>query len=122
MIRDLVHRIAFGLAPIRGVSVTAVLAADRLARTEEDFEVFEPMGEYPPLTDVPGVERTLPPDVRSAGHPQLAAVATVIRRHWGDIPELHHYAAVQCSCGRLADSWDDHSRHVAALCLEAAQT
>lgn len=71
-----------------------------------------PLGEYPALPDVPGVERSSPD--RSAGHPN----ANIIDRHFAvlrhDLTRKPHSAYV-CGCGQLFDRRLDWGQHVADL-------
>lgn len=123
-LRALFDRLAGVVAPLRDASHLSVLGADRLARAEEDVEVFEPLGEHPDLPPyVPaGVESATPPADSAGGHPDLAAMAAVIDRHQVSLRPVPHHRNEPfwvCDCGRMFGLHLKHSEHVADLAWDA---
>lgn len=117
----LADRLADVIAP---VPRHARLMADMLAAAEADYDVYEPVGEYPDLPpNVPaGVEHGDPLRRSTGGHPSgqtppigwqeiYAAVADVIHAHRLD--------GVMCACTIPFATGEAHALHVARLVLDA---
>ena len=101
---------------------THVALAEKLAKAEEQYEVAEPLGEWP---DVPpyvpaGVEPS--PQGSTGGYPNLDVVAGIIDRQYATYRTGMKRAPLSawcCQCGQLFTLRLEHSEHVADLLLNS---
>lgn len=106
-LRGIVDRVADAIVPIRDSLPVDGSAADRLAQTEEDTEVFEPLGEHPEIPPIVavGVE---PPS------PTAPPAATLLHRHQLTASALAGYPYA-CLCGQAFRTRGGHTEHVVDL-------
>lgn len=100
---DAIVRGLRGFAALRNAQVT-----DVLKRHDDDFA--EPLGEYPALPNVPGVEPPSP--TGSTGHP-------IRDRHQITGSALTGYPWA-CLCGQAFRTTGGHAEHVAELLADTA--